>query len=269
MENLPFNPSNIVISEADVSNLLNAYSCKHIIKNINLFRCAMVHRSYCTRKNESITVGNERCPNDCIPLQDNSNERLEFLGDAVLNLIVGGYLFERYDQENEGFLTKIRTKLVCGRMLSELAAKIDIKQFFIISKQIEDANGRENAKILEDMFEAFLGALYLDADHNIDIVAEWLMTVIETNVDFTHLILHNDNPKDCVIRYFQHTFGFIPKFEEYNVEFIDGKKQFKVCLRDSASQISSIGSGSSKKKAENDCAQRYLDTLSTEQAGMK
>lgn len=265
MENLPFNQLNVVISESDVYHLLKAYSCSHIIKNINIFRCAMVHRSYCTRKNETIIVGNGKCPIDCIPLQDNSNERLEFLGDAVLNLIVGGYLFERYDQENEGFLTKIRTKLVCGQMLAVLAAKIDINKFFIISKQIEETNGRDNTKILEDMFEAFLGALYLDADHNVDIVAEWLMTVIETHVDFSHIILHNDNPKDCVIRHFQHTYGYIPKFEEYNIEFVDGKKQFKVCIRDTMNVITSIGSGSSKKKAENDCAQRYIDTLSTDQ----
>jgi ribonuclease-3 len=259
MENLPFNPSNVIISESDVSTLLSDYSCNHIVKNINIFRCAMVHRSYCTRKNETVAEGNGKCPSDCIPLQDNSNERLEFLGDAVLNLIVGSYLFERYEQENEGFLTKIRTKLVCGQMLSQLAAKIKINKYFIISKQIEDTHGRDNSKILEDMFEALLGALYIDADHNITIVGDWLMTVIETHVDFTHLILHSDNPKDGVIRHFQHTYGYIPKFEEYNIEFIDGKKQFKVCLRDTTHKIVSIGSGSSKKKAENDCAQIFLN----------
>ena len=257
-DSLPYNPKNIIISESQINEIFGAY---YSIKNANLFRCAMVHRSYCTRKNETIIDGNKLCPKGCLPLQDQSNERLEFLGDAVLNLIVGNYLYDRYYEENEGFLTKIRTKLVCGNMLAELCSKINISQYFIISKQLEETEGRNSTKILEDMFEAFLGAFFLDAGEDIKVVGQWLINVIENNVDFTHLIMNNENPKDSLIRYFQHTHGYIPKLVDYNIQVINGKKMFKVCLKDANDNVLGIGTGPSKKKAETDCAKSYLEEV--------
>lgn len=257
-DSLPFNEKNVAITEAEVNTLLKTYNSKYKVKDINLFRCAMVHKSYCTRKNENCQEGNISCPGNCIPLQECSNERLEFLGDAVLNLVIGSYLYERYTEENEGFLTKIRTKIVCGSMLAELSQKLKLNRYFIISKQIEEANGRENVKLLEDTLEAFIGALFSDSNNNLDVVSDWILNVVETHVDFAHIILNHDNPKDALIRYFQHTFGYIPKFHEFDIEISDGKKLFKICLKDKQDQIISIGQGYSKKKAENDCAQNYL-----------
>ena len=80
-----------------------------------------------------------------------------------MNLAVGDYLFQRYPDESEGFLTKMRTKLVNGNILAELAQYAKLSRFVIISKQIEENNGRRNKKILEDSFEAFLAAMFLDA----------------------------------------------------------------------------------------------------------
>jgi len=65
------------------------------VNNINIYRRAFVHKSYCRRKNENFLNGNVNCPPDCLPLQEESNERLEFLGDAILNMVVGLYVFER------------------------------------------------------------------------------------------------------------------------------------------------------------------------------
>ena len=119
----PYNPQNILLDKQSLESILHIYdnptdNNKHVYFDLNLYRNAMVHRSYCTRKNENLLNGNTSCPNNCIPLQEESFERLEFLGDAVINLIIGKYLFERYPDENEGFLTKLRTKLVNGVMLA-------------------------------------------------------------------------------------------------------------------------------------------------------
>ena len=77
-------------------------------------------------------------------------------------MIVANYLYSRFPDQNEGFLSKIRTKLVNGKMLGYLSDKIGFPKFAIISKQVDDSNGRNNYKIMEDIFEAFIGALYLD-----------------------------------------------------------------------------------------------------------
>ena len=105
---LPYNPLNILVQKSDILNLTKNF------KDINLYRKAFVHKSYCTRKNENFLNGNINCPPGCLPLQEDSNERLEFLGDSILNMVVADYLFERYPDENEGFLTRMRTKLVNG-----------------------------------------------------------------------------------------------------------------------------------------------------------
>ena len=171
MDQIPYNPSNLVMTKEDIQTIIRGH---HVPRNLDLYRTSMVHKSYCTRKNQNIETGNVNCPNNCLPLQDESSERLEFLGDAVLNLVIGNYLFERYPDENEGFLTKMRTKLVCGTMLAFLAGKMNIAKYFIISRQIEESqDGRLNAKILEDAFESFLGALFLDSNCDITIAKNW------------------------------------------------------------------------------------------------
>ena len=132
---LPFNTKNIVLSQDDLRNFFDNMGLQDIeFNNINLYRNAFVHKSYCTMKNADFNVGNLKCPNDCIPLQDKSYEQLEFLGDAILGNICGYYLYERYPDQNEGFLSKMRTKIVNGKMLGYLSDKIGFPKFAIISK---------------------------------------------------------------------------------------------------------------------------------------
>jgi dsRNA-specific ribonuclease len=163
IENQPYNNKNILLQREDLDNLLNSNGLSGLeIKNINLYRVAFVHKSYCTMKNADFDKSNVNCPAGCLPLQDMSYERLEFLGDSLLGMIVTNYLYLRFPDQNEGFLSKIRTKIVNGRMLGYLSEKIGLPKFAIISKQVEESGGRNNYKIMEDIFEAFLGALYLD-----------------------------------------------------------------------------------------------------------
>ena len=102
-------------------------------------------------------------PEGALELFEYNNETLNFSWDAVISTVVARYLLERFHGENEGFLTKMRTKLVNGEMLGNLAKKLGFGNIIIISRHIEDkCNGRTNPNILEDSFEAFIGAMFLD-----------------------------------------------------------------------------------------------------------
>lgn len=116
------------------------------IKNKKLLEEALTHRSYL---NES----KERVP---------SNERLEFLGDSVLSLIVSTHLFESYPDFNEGKLTNLRSLLVNTRMLADIAREFNLGEKLRLSRGEEDSGGRNNQSMLADTFEAVLGAIYLD-----------------------------------------------------------------------------------------------------------
>jgi len=215
-ETTPFNPRNVLLTHEQLSVILRNYGHNFPVRDVSLFRKALTHRSYCTRKNENFVEGNASCPAEgCLPLQEESNERLEFLGDAVLNLVVASYLFQRYPDENEGFLTRMRTKLVNGNILAELFRKTGLENFTIISKQIEDNNGRFNKNVMEDCFEAFLGAVFVDGGDQGFIAAEtWLINFLESNVDFPGLIAKQNNYKDMLAKYFQHAFNCMPRFIE-------------------------------------------------------
>ena len=259
---LPYNNQNVLLSAENLRSLLTRFSPDASYSDINLFRNAFVHKSYCTRKNENFANGNTACPADCLPLQEESNERLEFLGDAVINLVIGKYLFERFPDESEGFLTKLRTKLVNGNMLSDLCKIACLQNFVMISKQIEENHGRLNKKILEDCFEAFVGAMYLDAIANgknpIEIVGDWLITLIEENIDFTQLIVQNTNFKDTFLKYFQHTYNYLPKFYELSTDTTITGKVYRVAVKDRQGAVISTGTGGTKKEAENDASQNAL-----------
>ena len=256
---LPYNNLNVLLLDDMLAALLRQNTDSDIkFSNINLYRNAFVHKSYCTRKNENFSNGNSACPTNCLPLQEESNERLEFLGDAVINLIIGNYLYNRFTDESEGFLTKMRTKLVNGNMLSDLCKLANLQQYILISKQIEENHGRLNKKVLEDTFEAFIGAMYLDMSHQgknaIEIVSDWLIGLIENNIDFTELIVQNTNYKDTFLKYFQHTYNYLPKFFELSTDNTPSGKIYRIAIKDKNGAVVSTGTGQSKKHAENDAA---------------
>ena len=208
---VPFNIDNQILNINDIVNLLESHGVDNKPCDISLYRKAFVHRSYCTRKNDNFLSGNTSCPDNCIPLQEESNEVLEFLGDAVLNLVIADYLCQRYPQVTEGFLTVMRTKLVNGNMLANLSRKIGISKFLVISKQIEQNNGRDNKNILEDAFEALIGAIYSDFNKEsgydgFEVVSNFIITVYESYVEFSDIVQTNKNPKDILIKQCQSTF---------------------------------------------------------------
>ena len=111
----PYNSRNTVIKKNDIENILKCYGLPPIIHNINLYKRAFVHKSYVKRpdlENEKRNIIIVEKPDDCIPLKTKSNERLEFLGDGVLELITKYYLYRRFPKENEGFMTEKKIALV-------------------------------------------------------------------------------------------------------------------------------------------------------------
>lgn len=267
-EPIPYNPANRILTAQDVENILGKYGLNiagvntgvHVQtstseERLHELRKAMVHRSYCIRKTDSQL--RQPCPAGCVPLQDESNERLELLGDAVLNLMVAEYLYERFPTENEGFLTRLRSKLVNGQMLSELSLVLGLDKFVLLSKQVDENAGRGNKKILEDTFEAFVGALFLTIG-NYERVRQWFITFLESSVDVANLVLTQNTNKDLLLKYFNFKHGRVPTFVEDTTKDTKGQR-FSVMVKNPAGAIVGTGTGSSRKQAEDDAARAALE----------
>jgi ribonuclease III len=260
LEETPYNDRNRLVGEKEIQAILQAYDVNLPINDINIYRKAFVHKSYCTRKNENFLNGNTHCPANCLPLQEESNERLEFLGDSVLNIVIADYLFERYPDENEGFLTRMRTKLVNGKMLAHLSREIGLAPYVILSKQIDENEGRKNLNILEDAFEAFIAAIY--SDHGFHVAKKWIISVIENNLDFVELIKQNNNYKDILLKHYQQNYSYTPKFYEVNVDSSSmNQKTYTICVKDNNDNILGVGKGASKKEGENMAAYDAIRSL--------
>ena len=277
-EELPYNPANVLLQHDDLRALFDSNGLPNVpFHNINLYRNAFVHRSYCTMKNDDFESGNERCPVDCLPLQEMSYERLEFLGDAILGMVVARYLYERFPDQPEGFLSKLRTKIVNGKMLGFLSVKVGFPKYVILSKQIEESQGRSNYKIMEDVFEAFIGAIYMDFQTHLDdvklpsnipveplsgsgyhIAEQWILHIVETHIDFPDLIQANTNFKDMLVRHMQHNAQDAPRFFEVNVVTKGNNKVFTYCVKDRGGAVLGTASAPSKKEAENLAAKAAL-----------
>ena len=178
-----------------------------------LLQRALTHRSYL---NEN--------PNH--PLED--NERLEFLGDAVLDFVVGQYLYERFPEENEGFLTSLRAALVCTRSLSEFATQIGLGDHLHLGRGEDEGGGRERPAVLCGAFEALTGALYLD--QGIEQVSEFILPIFEPALDN---ILRNNLDKDAksVLQELSQAYlGYTPRYHTVGTRGPDHDKLFTVAV---------------------------------------
>ena len=248
----PYNPNNKLIESNDIINIMKTLNINDFsIKNLSLYQTAFVHKSYCPM------VDYEEFNNDNndLPLQNTSYETMEFLGDSILSSTVSSYLYSRFYEihgENEGFLTKLRTRIVCGENLAKLSSDLSFNKFIIISKHIEDnCSGRSNQHILEDVFEAFLGAIFLDNDY--EFAKKIILTIIEELVDFTDLIINDNNYKDQIQKYCQHNFKTKPQYEYLRK---DDNNIFYCNLI--VNDITITGEGKTKKKAEQDASKKTL-----------
>ena len=190
------------------------------------------------------------------------NERLEFLGDSVLSIIVSEYLFEKYSDEHaEGDMTRMRADVVCEKALAKYATKIGLGDFLLLGNGEEKNHGRERKSIIADAFEATLAAIYLDAgDGGNETVSKYLLPFIKEELDS---ILSS---KEIAQDYKTHLQQLIQQSDGgERLEYItvgesgpDHQKQFEVEARLN-SNIIGRGSGGSKREAEQNAAKQALE----------
>ena len=231
----PYNPNNNEITLSAVQSILKAYGLPPVIHNINLYKRAFVHRSYTKRpflENEKQNIIIVERPNDCMPLSSKSNERLEFLGDGVLECITKYYLYRRFPKENEGFMTEKKIALVKNESIGKLAYEMGLHKHYILSRHAEEKNTRTNLKKLGCLFESFLGALFLDYN-KIDVLDEdawfknlfvtgpgfqmaqvFVESIFEKHVDWVELIKNDDNYKNILQVRIQKEFKVTPHYIE-------------------------------------------------------
>lgn len=192
--------------------------------------------------------------------RDGSNERLEFLGDSVLSLIVCSYLYSAYPTLPEGRLTVLRKNVVCQRALAEYAARIGLGSFLLLGKG-EEKDGREKPKLLEDAFEALLGAMYLDSGE-LSLVSAFVLPFVKDELLKLQSELQPfEDYKTLLQQYVQQTPGEELKYETVGEEGPDNAKTFTVRVLINSNHFGT-GVGNSKKEAEQRAAkealQRYL-----------
>lgn len=187
-----------------------------------------------------------------------NNERLEFLGDAVLNLIVGEYLFKKFPKSNEGDLSKIRASLVNETGFTKLANDIKLGDYIYISIAEERNKGRSKASILSDAFEAIMGAVYLES--GLEVLKPIILKLLEESYETINLDVLFSDYKTALQEITQAEFGSIP---EYKIEASygpDHKKEFEVSIWiDDKHYGQAIGK--SKKLAQQAVAKIALEQL--------
>ena len=273
-----YNENNFYITKEIIQSILLKCNIKNEINNLEVWQQSFIHKSYCSKndfkKNEKFfgTIENINMEDykDTLPLQDDSNEVLEWLGDGIIQSVAAIYLFKRFKTQREGFLTKIRSKLVKTETLSKLALHLNFDRYLIISKHIEIiCNGRKNARILEDSFEAFIGAMFTDfgsknEEQGYMICTNFIISLIEEKIDITELIINDDNFKDQLMRYYQKMYnGKFPIYEQKTLITTIGdngipNKKFHMFVRDIDNIIIGDGIARSKKEAEQKAAKAAL-----------
>lgn len=187
-----------------------------------------------------------------------SYERLEFLGDAVLDLIVTEIIFDLFPNENEGFLTKLRAKLVKGDTLAMYAEKLELNNLMLLGERVRGQGIEESKSVLSDLFEALVGALYLDLGY--EPTSKFVRGVIEQYVDFDQIVNTLDNYKSLLLEFAQAEQMKIPTYTVVSEEGPGHDKTFGVEVYVDEKPMAQ-GEGKSKKEAEQHAARKALKIL--------
>lgn len=206
-------------------------------KDASLLECAMTHKS-CKK-----------------PF---NNERLEFLGDAVVDLVIGEYLFERFPHHQEGKLSKIRASIVSEEGLTKFAKEIGLDQCIFLSPAEESNHGREKPSILADAFEALMGAIFLEKGLNV--VKKIIHRLIKTTYNHINFELIISDYKTSLQEITQAKFGVIPEYILIQEMGPDHQKSFEMAIKIAQKEYARA-TGSSKKQAQQECAKLAYEIL--------
>jgi len=231
----PYNPLNTKITLNDVQSILAKYNIPPMIHNMALYERAFVHRSYTKRSHfenlqQKITIVEK--PTDCMALSSKSNERMEFLGDGILEAVTKYYLYRRFPKENEGFMTEKKIAIVKNEAIGRVAYEMGLHKWLIISKHAEEKKIRTNLKKLGCLFEAFIGALFLDFNKTVvkddanwfqnmfvtgpgfQMAQKFIENIFEKHIDWVALIQNDDNYKNILQVKIQKEFKVTPHYLE-------------------------------------------------------
>ena len=216
------------------------------LSNENLYRTAFTHRSYL---------------NEHPDYKNPSNERLEFLGDAVLQLLSSEFLFNTYKDSPEGDLTNYRSAIVCTSSIGGEAKRLGYGALLLLSNGEDSTGGRDREYILANTFEAVLGALYLDK--GLEFCRQFVSRELFFKVDD---IVKNENYKDAKSKFqeqAQEKYGVTPNYEVVDSWGPDHEKSFRVAVYLDKTQWG-VGEGRSKQKAEQQAAINALKRIQGE-----
>ena len=210
-------------------------------RNITLLQNALSHSSY----------ANERWHDSL-----KSNERLEFLGDSVLGMLVAEHLYRTFPDRLEGELTRMRADMVCEKTLAKVANRLDLGRHLMLGKGEESGGGRNRDSILADAVESVLAACYLDG--GMDAAVQFVQKFILVNVPVTKL--HNADYKTALQELVQQKKNQVIAYRLVGESGPDHDKQFRVELTINGETVG-FGVGSSKKRAEQAAAQAAIEKL--------
>jgi ribonuclease III len=239
-----YNKNNKEITEKDIIVFLKQYNLPTELFNINIFKRAFVHSSYVYTE-ENVDIAKKIIPG-VMPLKHKSNERLEFVGDGIVEAVTKFYLYKRFPMKDEGFMTETKIALVKNESLGKLVQRMGIHKWFIISKEAEEKGLRNNVKKLGCLFEAFVGALFLNFnkimvdDEDIinhsrplsvmsgyTVCTNFIETVFERFVNWNELLSENSNYKNLFQVIIQKEFKVTPDYILLNGEYDEQTKMNK------------------------------------------
>ncbi len=280
----PWNSSNKLLTERDIISIYERVGFKNVkqtlkINDLSLYQTAFVHSSYVRKcilentKDLSMQIVISDKPEGAIELfeQHKDYENMEYLGDRVLELGIAYYIFRKYPETNQGFKTVLKTKLVRKNTLAKFAKFLDLPKHIIISRQVEEKTqqGRYNERILEDVMEAFICAIFLDqnkTDYNSETVLKFehnrligpgfqvanafIEKLLEQVIDFEELLEKEENYKEQLLQYYQKEFKITPEYISISIEGPPQQRIFTQGVLDKDGNIISRGVGKNKSEAE-------------------
>jgi ribonuclease-3 len=267
------NEKNQLISEEYVLKLIAKYGVKGVkkINDMNLFVMSMTHSSYLLRNEDYQPSKPKKKPHvvnysdiepvknisNVVPLQPQSYQRLETLGDGVFHLAAIDYLYIRYPTANEGDLSKMRAMIENKQSFAKLCGKIGLNKYVLVSKRMEMYDSRnQNISIMEDCFEAFLGALRLNI--GIEKSIDFCKGIIEKEIDMTELLKHNTNYKDTLLQHYHAKKWLEPQYGTVKESGMDHQKEYTMYVTDGYGKRFTTGIGNSKKAGEQEAAKYAL-----------
>ena len=210
-------------------------------KNIALLQNALTHSSY----------ANERWHNSLM-----SNERLEFLGDSILGMVVAEYLYKSFPDRPEGELTRMRADMVCEKTLAAVAARVELGRHLLLGNGEEQGGGRSRDSILADAVESVIAASFLDG--GMEAARSFIEKFILVEVPVTRL--HNADYKTALQELVQQRKNQVLSYTLIGESGPDHDKRFEVEVKLNG-KVVGVGSGSSKKRAEQMSARAAMEAL--------